>query len=286
MSEQMEYNKPKVSALSEFSALSVGIIVAMFFFALASLAGYIYMTQPPKKTVDIEDKADLLSQEEESDLLRKAKKIRSEKKINVIIVTTAEKGSNYAYGDDGSAAFAIDKYKKLAKTIWLKDNSGIIFLIDMENRYLYIYTYATAHGVIPDTECKSMAESVADRFTNEEYAEGLDSLLDQVDNRTFFSCTLLFVFLFNIIGPLVITAIVLFIVLHRKRNKITVNQSTYLDPAASRENEDQDLFLRKTTTVTYASGGSGVSGGGFRGGGGGGFSGGGGGRGGGGGAHF
>lgn len=283
MSEQTEYNKPKVSALSEFSALSVGIIAAVILFTLVSLAGYIYMIRPPKKTVDIEDKAGLLSKAEESDLLKKAKKIRSEKQINVIIVTTDSKGSEYGYGDEASKNFAIARYKKLAETIPFKDNSGILFLIDMENRYLYIYTYATAHAVISDAECTSMAKGVASELTAKKYAEGLDTLLDQVENRSFFSGALLLVYILFIVGPLVITAVVLFIVLHHKRNKVTVNQKTYLDPTLAAINEDQNIVLRKTTSVTYASSGSGISGGGFGGGGGGG---GGGGRGGGGGAHF
>jgi len=284
MSEQVENNKPKVSALSEFSALSAGIIVAVVIFAIVSVFAYAFMTQPPKKMVDIEDKAGLLSKEEESDLLKRAKKIRSDKQINIIIVTTDDKGSKYDYGDEGSKEFAIDKYNDLAKTIPFKDNSGIIFLIDMENRYMYIYTYATAHAVIPDEECTAMFESVQSMLTGEEYAEALDSLLDQVEDRNFVSGAFL-IYILYIVGPLAITALVVFTVLHRKRNKITVNQTTYLDPAASAENEDQDIFLRKTTSITYASSGSGISGGGFRGGGGGGF-GGGGGRGGGGGGHF
>ena len=286
MSEQMENNKPKVSALSEFSALSAGILAVVIVFALVSLALYVYMIRPPEKKVDIEDKAGLLSKDEESDLLKKAKKIRSDKQINVIIVTTDDKGSKYAYGDEGSKEFAIDKYNKLAEAIPLKDNSGIIFLVDMQNEYLYIYSYATAHAVIPDEECQAMAESVAYKFTDQEYAEGLDSLLDQLENRSFFSGALLMVYLLYIVGPIAITALVLYTVLHRRRNKITVNQATYLDPTASEANEDQDIFLRKTTSVTYASSGSGISGGGFSGGGFSGGGGGGGGRGGGGGAHF
>ena len=267
----------KTSALSEFSALSAGILAAVIVLAVLSVAFYVFMMRPPEKTYAVEDGADLLSQTEEKQIGAMARELSEKKQINVIVVTTADKGSNYSQNDDGSESFAADKYAELSDFKSFKDNSGVLLLIDMENRYVYVYTYATAHAAVTNDECVAMTDSVVYKLQQEKYADALESLLEQISENDFFSGALVMLYVLYIAGPIAIAAAVLLIAAHKKRSKITTNYTTYMDLVNSKDMGDQDIFDHKTVTVTTTSSSSG----GFSGGGGGG-----GGHSGGGGSHF
>lgn len=270
----------KTSALSEFSVLSAGILAAVIVLAAVAVFAYIFMMRPPEKTAVVEDKAHLLTQSEENRISDLAEDLSSRKQINVVVVTTEDKGNLYAQDDSGSERFAADKYVELTKFQSYKDNSGVLILIDMENRYVYIYTYATAHAAITNSECVEMTDSVVPALKSEQYSKALESLIGQISDNDFFSGALVMVYALYIAGPLAIVALVLFIVSRRKRSKISTNYTTYMDLVNTKDTGDQDLFDHKTVTVTTTSSSSG--GGGFGGGGGGG----GGGHSGGGGSHF
>lgn len=271
----------KMSVLAEFSILSAGILVAVIALVIASVFVYIYLTQTPKKNVVIEDNAELLTQSEEREMKTLARDLSNDKDINVVIVTTDDKGVNYAQDDEGSESFAQDKYRQLSERTDFKDNSGVLLLIDMENRYVYIYTYGTAHAAVTNEECVVMTDSVVSDLGAERYAAAFQSLIGQIQNGDFFSLALVMVYVLLFLGPLVIVAIVLRIATHNKRSKITTDYSTYLDMTNTRDTGDKDVFDHKTVTVTTTSSGGGYGGGRSGGGGGGG-----GGRSGGGGSHF
>lgn len=268
----------KTSALSEFSVLSAGILAAIIVFAVLSIAFYVFMMRPPVKTYAIDDAADLLSQTEEKKIGNLARELSEKKQINVIVVTTDDKGESYSQNDDGSESFAADKYAELSGFTSFKDNSGVLLLIDMENRYVYIYTYATAHAAVTNEECVAMTDSVVYKLQQQKYADALESLIGQISDNDFFSGALVMLYVLYIAGPLAIVAVVLFIAAHRKRSKITTNYTTYMDLVNTKNLGDQDIFDHKTVTVTTTSS---SSGGGHSGGGGGG-----GGHSGGGGSHF
>jgi uncharacterized membrane protein YgcG len=281
----------KTSALSEFSALSAGILAVVIILACVSIAVYVFMMRPPLKISAVEDSAGLFSQTDEQKIAGLAKNLSSDKQINVIIVTTDNKGDAYAQDDEGSANFAKDKYKELSHSKSFKDNSGVLLLIDMENRYIYVYTYATAHAAVTNDECTAMTDSVVPLLKNQQYSAAIESLISQISNNDFFSGALVALYFLYIAGPVVIAGLVLFVVKRRRRNKITTNYVTYMDRTKTKDAGDQDTFVRKSVTVTTISSGTGISGGrgGFGGGGfGGGFGGGGfgGGSSGGGGSHF
>jgi len=269
----------KTSALSEFSVLSAGILAAVIVLAVVAVFAYIFMMRPPEKISVVEDKAHLLTKSEESRISDLADDLSNQKQINVVVVTTDDKGSLYSHDDSGSESFAADKYVELTNFKSFKDNSGVLILIDMENRYVYIYTYATAHAAITNSECVEMTDSAVPALKSEQYSKALESLIAQISDNDFFSGALVLVYVLYIAGPLAIVAIVLFIVSRRKRSKISTNYTTYMDLVNTKDTGDQDLFDHKTVTVTTTSS---SSGGGFGGGGGGG----GGGHSGGGGSHF
>lgn len=277
----------KTSALSEFSVLSAGILAAVIILVVVSIAVYVFMMRPPVKTSAVEDSAGLFSQTDKREIANLAGNLSREKQINVIVVTTTEKGGAYAQSDEGSRSFSEDKYKTLSHSQSFKDNSGVLILIDMENRYVYIYTYATAHAAVTDGECTQMTDSVIPLLKNQQYAKAIESLIAKISNNDFLSGALVAVYALYIAGPVLIAVAVIYFVGRRRRNKITTDYVTYMDRVKTHDKGDQDIFVRKSVTVTTTSSGTGISGG-F--GGGGGFSGGGGfgggGMSGGGGSHF
>jgi uncharacterized membrane protein YgcG len=270
----------RTSALSEFSVLSAGILAVVIVFAILAVSFSLFMMRPPVKTYALEDGAGLLSKTEEKKIAGLAENLKDKKQINVIIVTTDDKGAGYVNDDEGSASFAADKYSELAHSQSFKDNSGVLILIDMQNRYVYVYTYATAHAAVSNDECLQMTANVSPLLTDAKYSPALESLIEQISDNDFFSGALVMVYVLYIAGPLAIVAVAVLIAKNKKRNKITTAYSTYLDLSKTKDTGDQDIFDHKTVTVTTTSSSSGFSGGG-----GGGFSGGGG-HSGGGGSHF
>ena len=270
----------KTSALSEFSVLSAGILTVVVVLAVLAVFFYIFMMRPPVKTFALEDGAGLLSKTEEKKIAGLAENLKDKKQINVIIVTTDDKGAGYVNDDEGSASFAADKYSELAHSQSFKDNSGVLILIDMQNRYVYVYTYATAHAAVSNDECLQMTANVSPLLTDAKYSAAVESLIEQISDNDFFSGALVMVYVLYIAGPLVIVVVAVLIAKNKKRNKISTAYNTYLDLSKTKDTGDQDIFDHKTVAVTTTSSSSGFSGGG-----GGGFSGGGG-HSGGGGSHF
>jgi len=270
----------KTSALSEFSVLSAGILTVVVVLAVLAVFFYIFMMRPPVKTFALEDGAGLLSKTEEKKIAGLAENLKDKKQINVIIVTTDDKGAGYVNDDEGSASFAADKYSELAHSQSFKDNSGVLILIDMQNRYVYVYTYATAHAAVSNDECLQMTANVSPLLTDAKYSAAVESLIEQISDNDFFSGALVMVYVLYIAGPLAIVAVAVLIAKNKKRNKISTAYNTYLDLSKTKDTGDQDIFDHKTVAVTTTSSSSGFSGGG-----GGGFSGGGG-HSGGGGSHF
>ena len=270
----------KTSALSEFSVLSAGILTVVVVLAVLAVFFYIFMMRPPVKTFALEDGAGLLSKTEEKKIAGLAENLKDKKQINVIIVTTDDKGAGYVNDDEGSASFAADKYSELAHSQSFKDNSGVLILIDMQNRYVYVYTYATAHAAVSNDECLQMTANVSPLLTDAKYSAAVESLIEQISDNDFFSGALAMVYVLYIAGPLAIVTVAVLIAKNKKRNKISTAYNTYLDLSKTKDTGDQDIFDHKTVAVTTTSSSSGFSGGG-----GGGFSGGGG-HSGGGGSHF
>lgn len=262
-------NKIKKSAFAEFSKLSGFLVVLFSILFIISIALYIFIAIPPEKTSVVKDDAGLLSRDEVLYLEDYAEDISRKKDINVIIVTTDEKGRNYSNSEQGSEAFASDQYSKLARTSVLKDDSGILLLIDMELRYYFIYTYGTVHASITNSECERIAQAHVSLLQSDRHFDALESTLGEVESYNYRSVALILLYIGYFVLPMLIVVIVAWVVVRRKRSKITVDYSTYKDQSKSKIIEERDEFVRQTVTVTYASSSSGGGGGGGRSGGGG-----------------
>ena len=174
MSENVEYNElnqdqgkgPKLSVLSELNGASIGVGIALICIIIASVVFYIFMNLSPKKTVKVVDDADLFTSEEMDNIEDAAKKLSKEKDINVVIVTTKDKGKGYSNSDDDEKRFAEDYYMKSVKTVPLQNNSGVCILIDVTldykgGRFFWLYTYGTAHFAVDDDECYQSVQKIS-----------------------------------------------------------------------------------------------------------------------------
>lgn len=270
-------NKQKISIWNEFNLISglwgAGLIVLI----IACIALYVFMNLSPKKTVKILDDASVLTRSQERDLERIAQNLSDDKDINVVIVTTRDKGGRYSNSDADCRRFAEDSYFDSIRGVPLKNNSGFCLLIDLTEdepgrRFFWLYTYGTAHFAVDDDECYELFYSHMNALSNQRYFEALYDILDDLEDYSYkgYSQIVFFTILIPLVGALIL---VKFIASGAPLDK---------KPSADKySNGIKAIGTMDTVTKTrrvYHSSSSGGGGGGFSGGGGGGFSGGGGGR--------
>lgn len=292
MSENMDINEmnqnqgkgPKLSVLSELNGASIGVGIGLICIIIASLVFYIFMNLSPKKTVKVVDDADLFTSQELDDITDAAKKLSKEKDINVVIVTTNDKGKKYSNSDADEKRFAEDFYMDNVKTVPLQNNSGVCILIDVTldyqgGRFFWLYTYGTAHFAVSDDDCYSLFRKYLSELGSGEYGTAVEGITKDLDDFSYQSYGA--IVFFTIIIPIGMSFVVTGLASPRRRLDKLPAISTYSIPGTNRV-EKNDIFKSKSvihhTSSSSGGGFSGGGGGGFSGGGGGGFSGGGGGR--------
>ena len=294
MSDNVEYNElnqnqgkePKLSVLSELNGASITVGIALICIIIASVIFYVFMNLSPKKTVKVVDDADLFTSSEIDDIEDAAKKLSKEKDINVVIVTTKDKGSKYSNSDADEKRFAEDYYMKSVKTVPLQNNSGVCILIDVTldyqgGRFFWLYTYGTAHFAVSDDECMSLFRSHLSELGSGEYGTAVEGITKELNNYSYQSYGA--IVFFTIFVPIGLSLLGTNIATPKRRLDKVPFIGTYSQPGTNIVNK-ADAFMSKKVIhhESSSSSGGGFSGGGggggFSGGGGGGFSGGGGGR--------
>ena len=292
MSENMDINEmnqnqgkgPKLSVLSELNGASIGVGIGLICIIIASITFYIFMNLSPKKTVKVVDDADLFTSEELEDIEDAAKKLSKDKDINVVIVTTNDKGKKYSNSDEDEKRFAEDFYMDNVKTVPLQNNSGVCILIDVTldyegGRFFWLYTYGTAHFAVDDDDCYSLFRKHLSELGAGEYGTAVEGITKDLGSFSYQSYGA--IVFFTIIIPVGMALIITGFAAPRRRLDKVPAISTYSGHNANKV-EKQDVFTgKKVIHHESSSGGGGFSGGGggfSGGGGGGGFSGGGGGR--------
>lgn len=264
----------------ELALLSYSLWALFIVTVILSVFLYVFMVVPPPKTYVVEDNGKIFSQEEFDKINELARTIAREKDVNVFVYT-ADIKENFVRSEDSELnAFIDKKYRELADVVFLKDNSGVMIYIDVQERYFYIFTYGTAHASITNSECEEIFQSVKVRLANDDFGGAAIASIKRVQNHNFTSGLLILTYLGMYILPVVLALLIVLWIMKKRKKIPTTNSSTYLDHNNSEVYQNSDTFSRKTVSVTYvstsSSGGGGFSGGG--GGGGGGRTGGGGGR--------
>ena len=292
MSENMDINEmnqnqdkgPKLSVLSELNGASIGVGIGLICIIIASITFYIFMNLSPKKTVKVVDDANLFTSEEFEEIEDAAKKLSRDKDINVVIVTTNDKGKKYSNSDEDEKRFAEDFYMDNVKTVPLQNNSGVCILIDVTldyqgGRFFWLYTYGTAHFAVSDDDCYSLFRKYLSELGSGEYGTAVEGITKDLNDFSYQSYGA--IVFFTIIIPVGMSLVMTGLASPRRRLDKLPAISTYSIPGTNRV-EKNDIFKSKSvihhTSSSSGGGFSGGGGGGFSGGGGGGFSGGGGGR--------
>ena len=294
MSENVEFNElnqnqgkgPKLSVLSELNGASIIVGIALICIIIASVVFYIFMNLSPKKTVKVVDDADLFTSEEIDNIEDAAKKLSREKDINVVIVTTKDKGSKYSNKDADEKRFAEDYYMKSVKTVPLQNNSGVCILIDVTldyqgGRFFWLYTYGTAHFAVSDDECYSLFRRYLSQLGNGEYGTAVENITKDLNEYSYQSYAA--IVFFTILIPIGMSLLSTLVATPKRRLDKLPAISTYSIPGSNIVDKNDSFQSRRVVHhESSSSGGGGFSGGGgggfSGGGGGGGFSGGGGGR--------
>lgn len=116
------------------------------------------------------DQAELLTPEEAAQLETEIAGLRDRMKMDVVLVTALDAKGKSAreYADDfyDQGGFGTGK-----------DYSGVLYLIDMDNRELYISTSGAMIRFLTDERIESMLDHAYDKIVNEDYFETAESFL-------------------------------------------------------------------------------------------------------------
>lgn len=150
-------------------------IFLVFFLIFAAIPGL----AAPKKVVD---EADLLTTSQEADLERRAEAIASEHQMDVVLLTTPS-----LEGKDPQA-YADDYYDAQGYGVGSR-NSGVLFLISMEDRDWAISTTGDAISIISGPQIDFLIDRCASALGEDDfytaflqYLSALDDLLTQYEN--------------------------------------------------------------------------------------------------------
>lgn len=147
-----------------------------FIFVLISLL--IFYTLPSSAVIDtglkVYDNAGLFTEDEANKLAERARELVEKSGMDVLIVTIedAEGKSSRNYADD----FYDDNGFGLGN-----DKSGLVLLIDMDNREAYISTCGSAIRLFTDDRLARMIDKITGPLSDGDYAKGASVFLDDVE---------------------------------------------------------------------------------------------------------
>lgn len=229
---------------------AVSLYAAMIFCVLLSCAGVFAEIVPPQRVFDM---ADLFTKEEKIDLEESVAEHRESTNLDIVIVTTndAEGKSSRDYADD----FYDDNGYGVGE-----DHSGVLLLIDMDNRMAYMSTTGRAIQIFSDDEIQGITDRVASCLGDGEYAEGAQVFLNEVEsevNPNILGMVLVCLFIGAACG-----AIAVGIVWHRYTRGYKADQYELMKNSDTQLVGREDVFLHKHVTSRTLSSGNGGGGGG------------------------
>lgn len=272
--QNKEGRRSLLAELNFVSGLAIAGIAAIIVLCFAI---YFAMTRSPKKSVIITDDARILSEQQEREIREEAELLSKRKNINVVIITTRDKGSGYSNSDEDCNQFAEDYYREQVAKSYFRDNSGICILVDLTidvpgQRYLRIFTNGSAYYAVDNSECDRIFEHSKLELSLELYGEAIMDMLCCFEIYDFSSAAV-FMNALTIIIPFVLTLILTRIFTRKKKLDPIPPSGEYM--AGVKKRDFKNEFIDKKTVVTHhsssGSGGGGGGGGGHSGGGGGRF---------------
>ena len=121
----------------------------------------------------IYDFADLYTDEEEKNLYTAVYDYTQRRNLDLVIVTINDNfESTQEYADD------FYDYNNFG---FGSERDGLLFLVDMENRYVYISATGGAMALYPDVECNMITEQVYTYFSDQHYYDGTYQMIKTLD---------------------------------------------------------------------------------------------------------
>lgn len=204
------------------------------------------------------DQADLLSDAEEQSLERDIKQVRQEKKTDIVMVTTndAEGKSSEAYADDfyDTHDFGYED----------SHGTGILFLIDMDNRNIWISTSGACMKYYTSSRIEDAIDTVYDELKAGQYAVVFSGLLSSVSEYMYDDTGFDMAYLgyAAIIGAILAGLVLLCLVVNRG-GSVTVSSGSYLVASSKdvyrRSDIHYDTVVHKRKIESSSSGGGGGS---------------------------
>lgn len=217
------------------------------------------------------DQADLLTAEESEALQQRCLEIARSKEVDIVIVTTDDAQGKTArdYADDffDYHDFGYDKPR----------GTGILYLIDMDNRMGWVSTSGGAITYFTDQRISQITKAIKPYLKDADYYESGTVFLDYVErfmgdlpqendlydyegNTKGFHISLSMALLCLLFAA-VIGGIAVFVMVHNAGGKVTVNSLTYLNTKGVHINQRYDTFTHNTTTTRTISNSTGSGGG-------------------------
>jgi uncharacterized protein len=212
------------------------------------------------------DDADLFTDKEESKLESACKKASANCETDVVIITLNQ-------GLDGTT---LDNYVRNIITLYygyddsksIKD--AIVYVIDMKSRADRIVTSGNAQTDISQSELDGIRENAEEKLSDAKYYKGCVSYINGVQSvmGNSISYKLTMYMPQKIIISLIVAVVVVLIMMHNAKAKMTVNGTTYTKEHRFDVRQRRDQFINTTVVKRHidnnhgGGGGGGHSGGG------------------------
>lgn len=228
-------------------------------------------------TEKVYDFADLLTDSEEKKLYQQATKFIKKTDLDLAIVTVSDYTKPRCDGDC-TRTYADDFYDYNEFGIGSR-HSGVLFLVDMKTRSIYMTTTGDAMDMYNDYRIEQIMDAIYQEFTNQNYYDGIAKFMTILENYDTIgvanskdshyvisddgSVVRDIPWLFLIGGPLLITGIVMAIMISRnKLVRVATSSREYLDKETLQTSIVKDRFVHTHTSKTPIYHSSGSSGGG------------------------
>jgi uncharacterized protein len=219
-----------------------------------------------KRKSYVNDYADILDEETEKELTNTITDYIEKYKLDIAIVTT---NTSYLLTTEKFANYFYD-YNKMGIG---EDNSGILLVIDMQNREFYILTNGFVHQLITDSRVEHILDVMELDMRDGNYDLATSSFLKQIDKYyKYHNYGPPFLW----IGAFIIAIIIAFILLNKEKKKLKLITESLNANYYFADQQIENKIDTHTNTRTRVIHHSSSSSGGFSGGGGGGSRGGGG----------
>jgi uncharacterized protein len=193
------------------------------------------------------DGGNLLTDSEEQKLLNTIEKYAEKYEADIAVVTTSNAGGKTAQ------AYADAYAEKIGMSTTEDGYPGILFLIDMDNREIYIATQGKAIGWYSESRIESILDNCYSEIIDGDYYDTCTAFLrgvrDYMGREPDRGARMgMFGILVRLLISLIAGGLITFGMIHRRGGRITTNAATYFDASRSHLDIKEDRFINRTVT--------------------------------------